>query len=406
MNVKIFPSKAKGSVTAPPSKSYAHRLLIGSAMAKGESILHHVAPSQDILATMDCLTALGASFTMEGDTVYVTGCGGAPEATAPLCCRESGSTLRFLLPLTLLSDEGGEICGTPRLMERGISVYQSVLSHKNITFSLEKEAIFVKGQLTPSEFSLKGDVSSQFISGLFFALPLLNGDSTVRVLPPVESRSYIDMTVDALARFGIQIVEAEENTFFIKGNQAYEPLTATVEGDWSNAAFLFGLNHLGGAVSVLGLEENSYQGDKICLDYFSRLSEKGKTIDLQDCPDLAPVLFALASTKGHDVVFSGTKRLKMKESDRAATMAEELSKMGIRLSVLENQVIVHGGTLTPPTARLCGHGDHRIVMALSLLLTLVGGEIEGADAVSKSYPDFFTQLKHLGIEVKDATNER
>ena len=405
MNIKIFSGKPKGTVLAPPSKSQAHRFLIAAALAKGESIISNIAQSRDILATAECLCSLGAKITFLGNTALVQGCGGCPRPLSPLPCDESGSTLRFLLPLSLLSGEQARLSGSPRLIERGVGIYQEVFAKNNTHFFITPNQISIEGKLTPGDYSIFGGVSSQFVSGLLFALPLLEGDSTVSVLPPVESRSYIDMTLYALAQFGVKITETAENTFFIQGNQTYLPKQVSVEGDWSNAAFLLALGEIHGNVAVQGLAEDTLQGDAVFSELLLKLKEKNAQIDLSNCPDLAPILFAMSAFLGNGATFTGTKRLQIKESDRSKAMQEELSKMGCIIEIGENSVTVPPATLTAPTEPLCGHGDHRIVMSLAILLTVFGGEIIGAEAVSKSYPDFFEVLKNLGIEVQDVTTE-
>ena len=239
-------------------------------------------------------------------------------------------------------------------------------------------------------------MSSQFISGLLLALPLLAADSTLCVLPPVESRPYIDITLDVMRSFSVQVHEWDENCFFIPGQQHYAARVAAVEGDWSNAAFLLAL---GEGVTVTGLRAESLQGDRVCRDMLRRLQSPGAQLDLTACPDLGPVLFA-AAARAHGAVFTGTRRLRIKESDRVAAMAQELAKLGVRVDAEENRVTVHPGGIAAPCEVLDGHNDHRVVMALSVLATSVGGTIRGADAVAKSYPDFFEVLQSLGIRAE------
>lgn len=398
MKIKIQKGRATGAVTAPPSKSVAHRLLIAAALAEGESVIENVAFSEDILATLDCLAALGARTEIEGSSVRVMGIGGAVKNAGELRCRESGSTLRFLIPVALLGGYG-VFSGAERLMARGIGVYREMLGNVGVSFTVEPDRITAEGALVAGHYTMRGDVSSQFASGMLFALPLLAGDSVLEILPPFESREYVDITVDVLACFGVSIEKPNEFTYHIRGGQRYLPSQLAVEGDWSNAAFLLGLNTLGGDVSVEGLNESSLQGDRACVSLLERLENVGEIIDLSGCPDLAPVLFAVAAAK-HGARFVGTRRLAIKESDRAAAMASELSKMGVRVDVEENAVTVYGGALRAPAEAIDGHNDHRIVMSMSLLATLVSGEIQGAEAIKKSYPDFFEVLSSLGIEVQ------
>lgn len=396
MTVTIYPGRAKGTVAAPPSKSCGHRMLLCSALAAGESRISGISQSQDMLATMDCIRAMGGSCHLEGDTAIVSGTGGAAAPAAVYPCRESGSTLRFCIPPALVP--GGEVTftGARRLMERGVGIYEEILPPKGISVAKSPEGITFRGSLTAGDYVLRGDVSSQFVSGLLLALPLLPGDSALCVLPPVESRPYIDITLDILSAFGIVTEERGENRFYIPGGQRYQSRSCAVEGDWSNAAFLFAL---GDGVTVTGLRPDSLQGDRVCRDMLRRLEKPGAQPDISACPDLGPVLFAVAA-KNEGGVFTGTHRLRIKESDRAAAMARELAKFGARVRVEENRVIIAPAPLHAPDAALDGHNDHRIVMALSVLCACFGGTIRGAEAVSKSYPDFFQVLKALGLRVE------
>lgn len=399
MRVTIKPGRASGVISAPPSKSMAHRLLICAGLSKGESVVRGVSECEDVLATIDCLKALGISCVRDGDTVRVKGRGLSEcEPNTTLFCRESGSTLRFFLPLCLLCGKEVSLSGAPYLLQRPMSVYEDICRKKGIEYKKDSDTITVKGPIPSGEYSVVGNISSQFISGLLFALPLAKGNSTIKIKPPIESRSYIELTRSALAEFGVEVLWADENTLFIRGDQHYTPKETTVEGDYSNAAFLDALNLLGGRVSVCGLDRNSLQGDAVYKEHFRLLSEGTPTIHIGDCPDLGPVLFAMAAAKNGGR-FEGTKRLRIKESDRATVMAEELRKFGAEVSVYDDTVVVTPCDLHAPTATLDGHNDHRIVMALTLLLTLTGGSIDGAEAVSKSFPEFFEALRSLGLAV-------
>ncbi len=395
MTVTIHPGAAHGAVSAPPSKSCGHRMLLCSALASGESVIKGISQSQDMLATMDCIRAMGGQCRLEGDRAYVTGTGGRAAESAAYPCRESGSTLRFCIPLALVPGGRAAFTGTRRLMERGIGIYEEILPPKGIQIEKTPDHIILSGRLLPGDYTLRGDVSSQFVSGLLLALPLLEGDSTLRILPPVESRPYIAITLDVMAAFGVRAEQREEDLFFLPGGQRYESRAASVEGDWSNAAFLLAL---GSSVSVTGLREGSLQGDRVCRDMLRRLEKPGAQLDLTSCPDLGPVLFAAAARAG-GAVFAGTRRLRIKESDRVAAMAQELSKFGVRVQAEENRVTVFPGGLSAPRETLDGHNDHRIVMALSVLCASVGGTIRGAEAVNKSYPGFFRDLQSLGLQV-------
>lgn len=397
MKATFFPSVARGEICAPSSKSVAHRLLIACALSGGQSVISGISQSEDMLATLSCVRALGAKARVDGGVAYIEGCDETPLENAVFDCNESGSTLRFFLPVALAL--GAENCmfkGTPRLIQRGIGVYDEVFAQNGIKVQKEADTITVCGHLGSGNYTVRGDVSSQYITGLLIALSLLEKDSTIKVVEPFESRAYVDITANVMKKCGVDIQKAGDNVFVIKGGQRFTSGNYAVEGDWSNAAFLLAFNHIGGDVKVGGLNDNSAQGDKVCKEYFERLECPNAVIDVSDCPDLAPVLFALSAMK-YGATFIGTRRLKIKESDRAAAMAEELAKYGIQTDVEENKVIVHGGDLHSPNATISGHNDHRIVMANAVILSKVGGTIDGIEAVKKSYPDFFEDIAKLGV---------
>lgn len=431
MRVKIEKSTAEGAVIAPPSKSLAHRLMIACALSQNGGKVVGISDSEDMAATLDCINALGITSQKNGDTVTFERerknaetdensaktqgfenvengafanaenkayqVGDCLKNAKVFDCRESGSTLRFFLPIAAAFFEKSVFVGSKRLLERGVEVYEKALGEKGVKVVCDGEKIVLSGRLGSGIYTLRGDVSSQYVSGLLFALPLLCGDSEIRVLPPVESRAYIDLTVDVLKKAGIEIVEKEENVFSIKGNQRYVGGEYVVEGDWSNGAMLLALNELGGNVEVVGLDENSVQGDKVCKTIFKELNEKKAVIDLANCPDLAPIAFCMAAAK-EGATFVGTRRLKIKESDRAQAMAQELAKFGIDVEVRENEVVIHKNDIKTPDCAICGHNDHRIVMACSILLSTVGGVIDGAEAVKKSFPNFFETIGKLGVK--------
>ncbi len=399
MKVTFSPYRAHGEICAPPSKSYAHRHLICAALSEGESVIRGIERSEDIDATTDCIKALGATVEKEGDGALRIKGGIKKADGAVFGCRESGSSLRFFLPLALLDGKPAVFTGTERLMQRGIGVYEDIFREKGVSLEKTATALKVSGVLRGGKYEMKGNISSQFATGLLFALPLLEKESDLRIVPPVESREYIDITLDVLQRFGIKIEETEPNTFKIKGKQKYCAGEVEVEKDWSNAAFLLALNEVGGNVKVNGLSENSLQADKVCTELFEKLRKPNTVTDVSGCPDLAPVLFAVAAAK-HGARFTGTRRLKIKESDRAAAMAEELAKFGVRVDLSENGATVFSDGISKPKNPLSGHNDHRIVMALSVLASVTGGEIDGAEAVAKSYPEFFKDLEKLGAEAK------
>lgn len=398
MRVEIAKGKACGTVFAPPSKSMAHRNLICAALSE-KSQVSNVSFSQDILATLDCLEALGAKINKQGDIINLGGLDPAVCKSTVLDCRESGSTLRFILPLCLLSNEEITLKGSGRLMQRPMKIYEQLCREKGVYFYQDDKCIKVKGKLSDGEFNVDGSVSSQFISGLLFALPLLKEDSVINIVGEFQSQSYLKLTLSSLADFGIKIDSSNIRHIKIKGGQCCSSKNLTVEGDYSNAAFFEGLNFLGGQVTVNGLSENSLQGDKVYLDLIPLLKEENAKISLADCPDLGPILFTLAAA-GKGAIFTDTARLRIKESDRVVCMEKELSKFGVKMDIEENSVRIYPSQLKAPTEVLYGHNDHRIVMALSVLATKTGAIIDGAEAVNKSFPDFFSQLNCLGINIK------
>ena len=401
MRVEIEPSLAKGTVSAPTSKSIAHRMLIAAALAEGKSELYGIRECQDVSATVDCLRALGAKIEIDKKsgtyTVYgVDITNAAP--TSKLFANESGSTLRFLIPIASLTGKSVEFCGAKRLMERPLSVYEKIYADSGYTFRREGNSLTVEGKIPSGEYVIPGDISSQFITGLIFALPLAGKSSTIKIIPPFESRSYVEMTLAAVREFGIHAKFLDQFTIGIESGR-YRPRSLSVEGDYSGSAFIEALNLFGGEVTVKGLLPCSLQGDRVYREHFLSLNRGFAKIDISDCPDLGPILFAVAVAKfGGE--FIGTARLKIKESDRASAMKEELSKLGALVEVYDDKVIIKKQELKSPSVPISSHNDHRIVMSMAVLLTLVGGCIEGASAIDKSYPDFFRHLQMLGIKVK------
>lgn len=399
MNINILPSKAEGIITAPPSKSMSHRALIFGAFSE-KSVITNIAFSKDIEATLNCLKSLGANTQVEGNSVTIGGLNvkKIPD-NAVLDCFESGSTLRFLLPLCMSVGKRITLKGAERLFERPLTVYEEIAQNQGILFLKDKNSVTVCGNLQSGDYSVPGNISSQFITGLLIALSFVSGKSRITVTGKFESESYIDLTLKALKDFGVE-VSRNGNTFLLFGNQIPKNTDYCVEGDCSNAAFLEAFNYLGGNVTVKGLDKNTLQGDRVYADIFEGLKNSQREFDLSNCPDLAPVCFAVASVLG-GAVFTGTKRLKIKESDRASAMQTELKKFGIEVEVEENRVIIEKGIIKKPNEILCGHNDHRIVMSLALLCTLTGGIISDAQAVSKSYPDFFEKISSIGIDLNE-----
>ena len=423
MNITIKSSRTVGGrIAAPPSKSMAHRAVLCAALAKGTSHLHHLAFSNDISATLGAAGRLCARVTTGENDAVVEGLGRFLPVDAPVDCCESGSTLRFLIPLASLTGQEVTFTGRGRLMERPQSAYKTLYQQQGLRFEQGADRLTVEGALTPGEYELAGNVSSQFISGLLFALPLLAGDSTLHLIPPVESRSYIEMTRAAQRRFGVESRWQDENTLFIPGWQKYRPCDYTVEGDYSQAAFPAVLGAVQGGVTLKGLSADTLQGDAAILDILRRCGASFRTtdagivfekaplhgvdIDLADCPAIGPVMMVLGLLSEGTTTIRNAERLRIKESDRIAAMEAELRACGGVLESEGGTITIHGcaDRLHAPAAPLHGHNDHRVVMSLAVLALAAGLElsIDDAEAVQKSWPHFFEAIKPLGAEVEYA----
>lgn len=397
--IAIFePSRLKGTIDAPPSKSMAHRYLIGAVLSGKTSILTGIDYSEDILATIDCLRALGANIVTDRDTVTIEPHQFMQVEEPVLDCRESGSTLRFFIPLALCLGTTVTLRGSERLLERPLGVYEDLCSTEGFTFEKDKNSITLCGQLKSGTYKVRGDISSQFITGLIFALTYLKEDSFIEILPPFESKSYINLTLSALQSFGADVTFLDDYRIAMKATNM-KGFLGRVEGDYSNAAFLDAFNYIDSDVRIDNLNVDSLQGDKVYGEYFKQIANGTPTIDISDCPDLGPVLIALAALK-QGAILSGTNRLKIKESDRGLAMHEELLKLGGGLIFGDNTITIPKQELEYKGEMLNGHNDHRIVMAMSVILSRTGGSIEGAEAIRKSYPGFFEDIKRLGAEVE------
>ena len=423
MDVVVKRARAvAGRIAAPPSKSMAHRAVLCAALAKGTSHLHHLAFSKDISATLGAAARLCARVTTGENDAVVEGLGRFLPVDAPVDCCESGSTLRFLIPLASLTGQEVTFTGRGRLMERPQSVYKTLYQQQGLRFEQGADRLTVEGALTPGGYELAGNVSSQFISGLLFALPLLDGDSTLHLIPPVESRSYIDMTRAVQAAFGVTSRWLDGNTLALPGRQHYRPCDYDVEGDYSQAAFPAVLGAVCGGVTVTGLSPDTLQGDAVILDILHRCGAQftregdtvtfakaplhGVDIDLADCPDLGPVLMVLGLLCEGTTVIRNAERLRLKESDRIAAMEAELRACGGVLESEGGTITVHGCAehLHAPEGILHGHNDHRVVMSLAVLSAAVGLPltVDDAEAIQKSWPNFFAAIRPLGVEVEYA----
>ena len=401
MDVRITPRRLSGVVTPPPSKSLAHRWILAASLAAGVSTIKNLAFSEDIEATLRCMEALGARWETAEDGLRVTGIGGdrRPFGDLPqFDCGESGSTLRFLIPLALTVDQGGVFTGRGRLMERPQQPYFDLFDQRGISYTQEDGVLTVRGSLSPGEYRLRGDVSSQFFTGLLLALPLLEGPSVVVSTTKLESASYTAMTMGVLERCGIRVRWSPALNGFGVEPGIYSPFEETVEADWSQAAFWYAAIALGSNLRLRGLKGQSAQGDAAVVAHYRKLSLAGEVkIDLSDCPDLLPPLAVMAAVRHGTTRFTHAARLRLKESDRLTTVARMLKAIGGAVTEEEDGLTVYGVS-TLPGGTVDGAGDHRIVMAAAVAATRCQGVvvIRGAEAVRKSYPHFWRDYEALG----------
>lgn len=399
MDILIGGSLLRGELSIPASKSCAHRALICAALAEGRSVISGVTMSKDIEATIGAMTALGASFSVEESTITVDGISEVPEKALIDCC-ESGSTLRFVLPIAAALGIESVFSGRGRLPQRPIDIYFRELGRNGADFHSRTMPYIISGKLRGERYEVEGNVSSQFVTGLLFALPLLGEDSEIILTSHLESRPYVEITLDMLSRFGISI-EKTYNSFRIKGGQKYKPHDETIEGDYSQAAFFFVANALGSDVKINNLLPDSVQGDRRITDIIASASKNGTVsgfrADCSDIPDLVPILAVLGAFGAEESVIYNAERLRIKESDRLSATADMLNALGGDVTVTQDGLVIrptgsmHGGSIDSV-------GDHRIAMAAAIAATRISEDvvIKGAEAVEKSYPGFFRDYAKLG----------
>lgn len=409
----IKPNLLRGCVAVPPSKSDVHRAVICAALSCGVSVLSPVDLSNDIKATIRCIEALGAVTQYTGHTLTIDGTKCLKKDTALLNCGESGSTLRFLIPVAAAGNVSATFTGEGRLPQRPIGIYLDTLPKAGVYCKTDGGLpLEISGQLKSGIFSLPGNVSSQFITGLLFALPLLEGDSEIHLTSPLESAGYIDMTLETLKKFGIQVSKNTQG-YSIPGNQIYRPQTLNTQGDWSQAAFFLSSGAIGAEVTVTGLDINSCQGDKAIISLLTRFGAEvhktsntvtvkrkelhGIEIDARQIPDLVPILSVVACFAEGTTKIYNAERLRIKESDRLTAIAQALNALGALVRELPDGLEIIGvPSLRGGTAQGCN--DHRIVMAASVAAQLAETEVRITDAESirKSYPNFFEDYNSLG----------
>ncbi len=402
MNLKITPRTLSGEIKIPPSKSISHRALICAALSKGESAITDLLGCEDIDATCEALEALGAKFRTENGVTYVTGIE-KPPAKAEINCRESGSTLRFLIPVAAALGVEATFTGCGKLPTRPITPYLDEFKKHGVEFISETMPYHIKGKLTSGVFSVPGDISSQFITGLLFALPLIEGNSTIVMTSPLQSKPYADITVQCMKTFGVETLEFNGN-YSVKGVQQYKAASYNVEGDCSQAAFFAVANQIGSDLELVGVNPNSVQGDRAIFDIISNMIKIGDNysgfdVDATDIPDLVPILTVLAAFADGVSHIRGCKRLRIKESDRLESISTVLNSLGANVTIVDDELEITG--VTELTGGICSsYNDHRIAMSLAIASQRCTDKliITDAECVAKSYPTFFEDFRSLGGE--------
>lgn len=424
-DLKIYPSELKGEVKIPPSKSMAHRAIICAALSEGLCIIENIDYSDDIIATIDAMNSLGAKIVKHKDYIEVIGAYGSDEKakeTRVIDCNESGSTLRFLVPISLLFKGSSNFIGRGNLGKRPLTTYYNIFERQGIQYSYEEGNLnlVINGELKAGTFEVEGNVSSQFITGLLFTLPLLKEDSKIIITTEMESKGYIDLTLKAMSDFGVEIINNNYREFIIKGNQKYNARNYRVEGDYSQAAFFLCADSLGNDVLCKDLDLNSLQGDKEVIDILERMNVvfnandigvKGiangeltiTVIDGSQCPDIIPVLTAVASLTNGTTEIINAGRLRIKECDRLAAVTSELNKLGAKIIEKEDGLVITGVEKLQGGVEVWSHKDHRIAMTLAIASTRCEKPIviNDYECVAKSYPNFFEDFKALGGNIHE-----
>lgn len=423
-NYKVYNKKLDGYVNIPPSKSMAHRAVICASLAEGESIIENIDLSDDIISTINGMKEFGADIKIDKDKLIIKGITKVNrkfKGTRVIDCNESGSTLRFLIPIGCLFSSENNFLGRGNLGKRPLDTFYDIFNLQGIKYSydIEKLDLKVSGKLKPSEFDVPGNISSQFITGLLFALPLLDGDSKITIKTETESKGYIDLTLKALKDFGIEITNNDYKEFIIKGNQKYKPRNYRVEGDYSSGTFFLCADAIGNNVLCKDLLQDSLQGDKGVIDVLSKMGvefnitntevigkaskTKGVVIDASSIPDAIPALSVVACLSEGKTEIINAKRLRIKECDRLSAIVKELKKLGGKLEEREESIIIHGIEEFQGGSIVWSHKDHRIAMMLSIAGTRCKSPIviKEIECVSKSYPKFFEDFKMLGGKIDE-----
>ncbi len=416
MKVEVYPSKVSGSITPPPSKSFLHRAIISASLAKGHSTINNIILSNDVLATINALRSVGVQININNNSLDIISNGYESfNNKIEVDCNESGSTIRFLIPI-LSNNDFAYFKGKTSLINRPFSVYEDIFEKQGLVFYKNDNIIVTKGRLSPGKYVVSGDISSQFISGLLFVLPLLNGDSTIEIEGDFESKQYVDMTVNILKRFGVNIAK-NKNIFYIKKNQKYISTSINAEIDYSQMAFFAVLGTINNDIKIRGLNNNTLQPDRKILDIINLMGGNvtqtdnllniyksqtyGNTIDISQSPDIAPILGVLAASSVGTTNIINAKRLIIKESNRLLSIYNTLIKFGVKIDLGEDSLTIHGPSQFN-SGIFDSYNDHRIVMMIAIAATIAKDKItiKGAEAVKKSYPYFFRDLENLGVKIK------
>ena len=417
MKVLIRPKKLSGKIDVVPSKSYSHRAIIAASLAEGRSVVKNVMFSNDILRTIDCCRAFGAQIECFDNHLIINGTSNIKRVSNVIDAGESGSTIRFMIPIMLVNESPMEFTGQNHLNMRPLDSYFEIFDKFGISFTHPVDSympLSTNGGLKAGVYEIRGDISSQFITGLLFALPLLNGESKIKITTSLESKSYIDLTLDILQKYNITVVNNNYEEFIIPGNQKYKACDYIVEGDFSQAAFFLVMGALGNDISLGCMNLESLQGDRKILedikslggliiekdDIIKAIPDKlqGNVIDFSNSPDLGPVLSVLASVCEGETSFINAKRLRIKECDRITCVKEELLKLGAIVSEGSEEMYFTGVESLLGSLELDSHNDHRIAMALAVASTICKTPllINGAESVKKSYPHFWSDFRKLG----------
>ena len=409
----IKADKLVGELSPPPSKSVLHRYIIASSLAKGVSKIENISFSEDIIATIEAMKKLGAKIEQKENYLLIDGSDTFKNLNEniEIDCNESGSTLRFLFPLSIVEENKVLFKGRGKLFKRPMTPYFENFEKYKIKHSyIDENKILLEGKLKAGIYEIDGNISSQFITGLLFSLPLLEGESKIIINGKLESSNYIDISLDCLSKFGIKIINNSYQEFVIEGNQSYRAGNYRTEADYSQAAFFLVANAIGSNIKINDLSEDSLQGDKKIIDYISEIdnwsSKDTLVLDGSETPDIIPILSLKAAVSGKKIEIVNVERLRIKESDRLKATVEELSKLNFDLIEKKDSILINSRenfevNKNEKIVSLSAHSDHRIAMMIAIAATCYDGEIllDNLDCVKKSYPNFWEVFLSLGGKI-------